>query len=274
MSTFRRLAAICAIALLSKLAIAQESVVKQEPIGPMACGPCAVVNSLTIAKSPALTKLPGETQLEKVRSFIEQFSSEDSLIYGKHRKVYSEKLGAADRDLRFMLSKFFEANGLGEVKGQYAVRDKDSSESKAAFVARAHRLLLESIETGFHPIVSVRAIAAEFNKQRDRHLWNSKGGHFVAVHEVGDLRDGSLSFPVVISDSGSGRLLTAYVYLDPARKSSVPMQFTADQDGKEVWSWERGENTLAILCPEMPLGTRNVMWYERTVIAVRYLITR
>lgn len=121
-------------------------------------------------------------------------------------------------------------------------------------------------------MLSVRALAAELNEQKNIHVWNSKGGHWIAIHSVGDLVNDGSSMSIEFSDSISGKRQTGTVFFNESRKASVPMQFDVDNTSNARWTWVTNQKTLELLSPQMPLGTKRVDWHQRTFIAVRYLI--
>lgn len=260
--------AICYFLLFPGLTTAQ---VRQNMIGENACGPCALINSLRAAdKTELLNQLGEESDEEKARQFIEQYGNLVSETYGNRRTAYTVENGATDSDMQLMLNTFLKDQGLGPMNGQYVERVED--ETNVAYVARIHELISQSLERGFHPLLSVRALAAEFGEDNGRFLWNSKGGHWIAVHEVGSISKDGLGFTIDFSDSLSGKNLTGYFYHEPYRKSTVPMTFTVDEEGNEIWNWKSSDQCMMLNSPGMPLGTARAKWYERTNIAIRYLI--
>ena len=81
--------------------------------------------------------------------------------------------------------------------------------------------------------------------------------------------------PIKFSDSISGKMQAGVVYSDSGRPDAdVPMTFIVNADGKEDWKWVPADRTLSLFAPTMPLGTKRANWYERTFIAMRYLIYR
>ena len=52
------------------------------------------------------------------------------------------------------------------------------------------------------------------------------------------------------------------------------MDFSVDENGKEKWNWISSFDALTIVCPELPLATVRAKWHERTLIVVRYIITK
>ena len=254
--------------------VESQTVVRQAGLGKNACGPCAVINSLSAINHSSLNQLTGSTGVDKARTFIERFGKEQSIIYGEFRTAYSNEHGASDRDLKAMLDRFLERHGDKPTQGQYLVRDAKSSEDGTSFVARAHRLISSSIDARFHPIVCVRALTAEKQTESSEFVWNSKGGHFVTIHHVGNLSQDGLGFMVSLSDSLSGKRIDGFIYLDKTRKAVVPMDFSVDENGKEKWNWISSFDALTIVCPEMPLETVKAKWHERTLIVVRYIITK
>lgn len=246
-------------------------VLQQSEIGKNGCGPCAVINSLQFAQnSKALNALDGKSSLEKARSFIATYGNALSIPYGAARTAYSDANGTADVDLDSMVRRFFEDNKMPPVIGCHIQRKEN--ETGTSFVKRFRDLVSHSIDRGFHPVLSVRALAAEYNKSEDRYFWSSKGGHCIAIHSIGKIGNKGLSVTIDFSDSLSGELQSGLVYLELDRPAQVPLTFTVNDKGNEQWNWVKNDETLTFIAPIMPLGTKRTKWMERTFIAMRYLI--
>ena len=247
------------------------SVIKQSKIGENGCGPCAVINSLQLSgNSRALNELNGKSGLEKTRAFIAEYGNIPSILYGDRRTAYSDDNGCADVDLTNMFNRFAKDNKLPLITGTHIQRNKN--ETAIDFVRRFRDTVSRSIDNGFHPILSVRALAAEYNKSINKHVWNSKGGHWIAIHSIKEIENDGASVTIQFSDSLSGELQSGFVYLDLNRPASVPLTFTVNQDGDVQWEWVKSSETLTLMSPGMPLGTKRAKWMERTFIAIRYLV--
>lgn len=245
--------------------------IKQSEVGPNTCGPCAAVHSLYRSGSQnVLDRLSGQSKVEKAKSLIAKYGGMASIPYGERRTAYTKQNGATDVDMRAMVNRLLQDANEKEVVGTFLVREDE--ESEVEFVARVQRMVSESIGAGFHPLLSVRALAAEFDEKRDKPVWNSKGGHWIAIHDVQPLS--KTEFVFRFSDSIAGEELAGIAYLEQSRPAVVPITFTVDDDGKEVWNWIPNKKTLTIVSPGMPLGTKNAEWHERTLICARYLILR
>lgn len=246
-------------------------VLDQSAIGPNGCGPCAVINSFKAADNTrALNALKGATLLKKAQSFIADYGTLPSVPYRGRRNAYSDANGIADADLLNMLNRFASNHQLPPLLGRHIHRK--SKESARGFVRKFHNRILRSIDRGFHPILSVRALAAEYDTSRNGYVWNSKGGHWLAIHSAGDIENNGLSFAITFSDSLSGKIYSGLVSIDLDRPAKVPLNFTVDSNGKEQWNWVKNDTTLTLVAPGMPLGTKRANWNERAFIALRYLI--
>lgn len=250
-------------------------VIEQAEVGPNTCGPCAIVHSFFFADNrQALEALQGETNTQKASWFCETFGTIDSVAFNGTRPAYLVKDGIADVDLHAMLDRFIADAQCDPVTGGPIRLNPDIEEQQRDFVARVHRQIRESIDAGFHPLLSIRALAAQYSEERERPLWNSKGGHWIAIHGVEPLGDEGLGFLIHFSDSLSGERQTGYVMFNDHRRAVVPLTFTVDEEGNEVWDWVTNSQTLELVAPGMPLGTVRAEWHERTFIALRYLIYR
>ena len=263
-------AAIAMLLTFAAVLPQRHEVLKQAEIGSMGCGPCAVINGLqAMNRNHLLESLNGDTALDKAKSFIDSYGGLPSKIY-PDREVYTEKHGMTDVDLKQALNTFLNKAEVSSVEGCYLVRHDD--EEKKAFVKRVHGLLNDSLDLKFAPLLFVRPAVAEYDGERDQHLWNSKSGHIIAIESVGEISEDGLGFLIHFSDSLSGERLTGYVYLDTFRKCTVPMKFTVDDNGDEQWDWISGENCLMLTAPGIPLYTSKAHWYQRTYIALRYIL--
>lgn len=249
---------------------ADSDLIVQDKVGRNTCGACALVHSLTKAKNiSALNKLEGQNSIEKAKGFIKRLDSLTSPVYNNLKPIYQPNSGIADIDLLIQINKLLIEASKPEVKGKFIQR---AEESPKDFVKQTHKTLTDSIKNGFHPLLSIRAMAAEYSEKNKKFLWNSKGGHWVAVHKIGPLS--KLGFTITFSDSLTGEMKEGYINAELHRGAAVPMNFTVDEQGKEQWEWVSNEKTLQLTSPEMPLGTKRAKWHERTFIAIRYLIYR
>lgn len=255
----------------------EAQVLNQWAIGEKGCGPCAVTNSLIGAHSSELLEaLEGTRAIEKTRSFIQKYGSAESKKYREHRTCYSAQHGTADIDLEHMVNEFLRENEQPAVDGTHIQRD--DYERTRTYIRRIHALLEDSIKADFHPLVSVRALAAEKAETDDdepeKYVWNGKGAHWIAVRSVGEITDDGQGFVINFADSLSGRKLSGFIHVQRHRPAAVPMTFTVNDDGKEDWNWVYSRECLMINAPGMPLGTVDAKWHERTFTALRYLIFR
>lgn len=247
-------------------------VLNQSPIGRNACGPCAVINSLQLAKrTHLLSKLKGSTPLDKARDLISRYGSADSVQYGKRRTAYSEANGTSDKDLHVMLDQFLKDCQVSPLNGRHIVANETS---EVELISAFREMVALSIDQGFHPLMSIRALSANLTEGEEKHTWNSLGGHWVAIHAIGKISSEGLSVPIEFSDSLSGELQTGLVVYNTSRLAEVPIQFTVDEQGSTNWTWVSNQKTLELVSPGMPIGTKRAKWHERTFIAIRYLIFR
>ena len=259
------------VLLISVCCHVEAPVVCQVPMGRNACGPCAGLNSLIQAKNVRiLDSLAGDSGLDKSRSFALHFGASDSSISGIHRTAYSDEHGTADADLSLMVNRLFQNSAAPGVASNYLVRE--AGETPSDFVMRVQSNFDASIRAGFHPLLSLRAVAAQYDKASESNSWNSMGGHWVAVHGVDAASDDGLSFVIHFSDSLTGEMQTGFVYFNKHRRAKVPMQFTVNSEGREEWNWVSITDALTLVAPGMPLGTRRAQWNERAFITLRYAI--
>ena len=267
MKTISLIAATLLI-LLSEFAAAQ--ILDQSPVGSMACGPCAFVNSLYASKATqSISALRGDSILDKAYSFIESYGSAKSIPFGEDRTAYSTDHGVCDVDLHAMIKAFAEDNQLPVPDGDFIVRLEN--ESSDMFLGRIQELLTNSIDNGFHPLICVFDIVAEYNESREKHVWNTKGGHWIAIHSVGEPGKDSLGFTIEFSDSGTGELKTGVAFLDP-RKAVAPLTYSVNKNRRVEYDWISNTKTLSLLAPGMPMRTKSAKFHQRTFIAIRYLI--
>ena len=283
-SAFNRLASSVFIPLLVFFAVlslhncVEAQVLSQWSIGEKGCGPCAVINSLIGTRDAELLEaLEGRRAVDKARSFIREYGDAESVKYREHRKCFSRDHGTADLDLQHMINTFLRENEGVPVQGMHVQRA--DWERTHRYIRRIHAILDGSISAKFHPIVSVRALAAEKADEPDENgdekfVWNGKGAHWITVNSVGKISQDGLGFVMNFSDSISGRKLSGYIHVERHRAAVVPMTFTVNDEGKEEWDWVSSKQCLMINAPGMPLGTVQAKWQQRTFTVLRYLIYR
>ena len=258
---------ICLLALTS----GDRQVLNQHEVGLNTCGPCALINSLQRSNAQdMLDAVEGETDIEKAQWFTRVYGRLPSVVYTDDRHSYAQDTGIADQDLKYLVNHFLEDHDKPLVDGGYIVRNE--MEADAGFVERIYSQIQTSLDAGFGPLLSIRALAAQKTEDPSRRVWNSLGGHWIAIHGVERIEDSPTSFLIHFSDSLSGKHQTGIVSLNLHRKAVVPMTFTLDEEKKEVWDWVSNVNTLELLAPDMPLGTTRADWDERTFIAIRYIV--
>ena len=237
----------------------------------MGCGPCAIINSyLASESSKPLNHLNGKTNLDKVQTLIDDYGSVPSIYYGDAQMAYSPTKGTTDIDLLAMINSLSRDCGLLSLVGEHVMRK--SGESQEEFINRIQKCISTSIANGFHPLIIVRPVVAEYNASKKKYLWEGKSGHWVAIHRVGALDQQSSGFSIEYSDSLTGELKTGIAYSEMDRKAVVPLRFTIDEKGKHDWEWVPNTQTLTLFTPNMPLATKEAKWNERSFIAIRYLI--
>lgn len=253
----------------------EPAVLNQGEVGRNTCGPCALVNSLRGDRNgDALNAMEGDTDLDKAIWFTQTYGSFPSIVYNDDRESYNPNTGIADRDLKHLINRFMEESDQQVLTGSYVTRNDAASEEDAAFLDRIYSQIQGSIDAGFAPLLSIRALAAQENKDASRHVWNSLGGHWIAIHDVERVEGSTTSLLINFSDSLSGKRQTGFIFLNQHRRAVVPMAFTVDEDSNEQWDWISNTQTLELLAPDLPLGTTRAQWHERTFIAVRYLLYR
>lgn len=272
MIRFHDVLPVLSLVLACGLAVRAEAppVVSQEGIGENACGPCAAVNAWLRwpAAGGLLAGLDGGSPREMVGSLIRAEGAAVSVVYGAPRLAYSEPHGTADADMLAMMNARHAKAGMAKLQGVHL--EAGDGETAEHFHGRVRELVRGSLAAGFPPILSVRAMVASPGKD-GKNVWNSLGGHWVVLTALPCGKDATGSY-VRIVDSLSGRELGAYFHSGHPRACTMPMDFTLDGEGKEVWRWVKGDRCHFLSVPGMPLATARAPWDQRTEMVVRYLI--
>lgn len=244
-------------------------VLGQDDFGNMACGPCAVINTLLQGDDEdSLQKLQGDTMLEKAKDFAERFGQEPSIDY-KGRTAYSEEEGSTDKDLLEMVNRFRAESNLPPMEGTYLERRQ--GEKQTVFENRVHFLIQRSIAKGFPPLLAIRSASVELREKTSEYLWYVHSGHWVSVVELTKVDD-DISL-IQVADPADGRLMNGTIFSPSPRGCLVPMTYEVDENDETEWDWVGGDSCFFLSMPAMKLGTHQKSFHERTIIALRYLIT-
>jgi hypothetical protein len=250
----------------------RHSILVQKAMGPMACGPCAFLNSLMQAGDDvSLDKLGPGTPIEKAKRFANQFGASESVVYGKNRSKYSNESGVANQDLLLMVNEFRRNCYLPLLSGEYILKSND--ESSQEFARRIFGSIEASIAAGFPPLLHVRSVKAnQAGKGGGDYLWYGIIGHWVCILKIEALDDHV--FALKIADSWTGKVIGGLLYTQEPRNAVVPMTYEVTEEGKEFWKWEESNRCMFIAAPSLPLGTLEAEWYQRTYLAAQYIITQ
>jgi hypothetical protein len=248
------------------------SILAQQAMGQMACGPCAFLNSLMQAGDViSMDKLGPGTPIEKAKRFAYQFGASESVVYGKDRSKYSNEEGVANQDLLLMINEFRKNCYLPLLSGEYIL--KGNNESSQEFSRRIFGSIEASIAAGFPPLLHIRSVKAnQVGKEVDDYLWQRIVGHWVCILKIEAL-DAHV-FALKIADSWTGEVIGGLLYTHEPRNAVVPMTYEVTEKGEELWRWEKSNRCMFITAPSLPLGTTEAKWYQRTYLAAQYLISK
>ena len=249
-------------------------VVPQKSIGPMACGPCSLLNALKFggrAERTAVGEITGADDLAKVRHLIEEYGRGASEAY-PDRPRYREKGGMCDLEMLGMVNDCLANVSLKKVEG--APLDHTELKSPGEHLRDIHARLRHSLDTGFPPLVIIRSFVAKAvespQKGADAYQWWGMTGHWMAVIDLPKrLTPGALSFTMKVADSWTGVPQDCFVYEEQFRN------FTAAKGDDRKWIWPTVERPyLVAVMPALPLGTKDTPWYLRSNIVLSYGIYR
>jgi len=259
---------------LPRLAGEQPAVVPQKTIGPMACGPCALLNALNFGgkdERAAAVDIEAEGNIAKVQKLIEDYGHVPSDVY-PDRQRYREKGGMSDLEMLGMVKDFINDAGLKEVEG--ASLDRLQALKAGEHLREVHARLRRSLDAGFPPLVIIRSFVikpVEKPKQgADPFEWWGKTGHWLAVIDLPKkLEPGALSFTMKVADSWTGVPQDCFVYEEQFRN------FTAAKGDDRKWIWPTVERPyLLVTMPALPLGMQESPWYLRSNVVLSYGIYR
>lgn len=250
----------------------EQVVVRQEKIGDMACGPCAVCNMIAWGSQDLRqcgATLPGETPDQRASALIEKYGSRASMTYLKGRNRYTAEHGIVAEDLCGFINDFLGEHGTVRVQGDYLDRTKD--EPPGDHLRRVHSLLSKSLKDGVPPIVDLRSFVAR--PAGWDYKWEGLMGHFVAVIGIDPaIEEGESGFRFRYADSYTGLIETAHVHVERARNFSATRAFSVSPDGMEQWEWITDYPYLVVTSPSLRLLTQKEPWHARTMIVLRYAV--
>jgi len=240
----------------------------------MACGPCALLNSLNFGgkdERAAAAAIEAEGDIAKVKQIIEDYGRGPSDVY-PDRPRYRDKGGMSDLEMLGMVNDFFSDAELGEVEG--ASLDRLQVLKPGEHLREVHARLRRSLEAGFPPLVIIRSFIVKPvekpKKGADPFQWWGKTGHWLAVIDLPKkLEPGALSFTMKVADSWTGAPQDCFVHEEQFRN------FTAAKGDDRHWTWPAVERPyLLVTMPALPLGTNEAEWYLRTNVVLSYGIFR
>ena len=254
---------LCFLTLLI-LVDAQETL-NQDLVYKVACGPCAIVNQLqfgTEKEQDALRKLKGGSKAQKAKEIIKRYGKRQSPNYRDGRPVFRED-GMSSPDLLRMVNWVRGDKSLPELAGDYLNRGEN--EELEDHLARVHRQLKESLDSGTKPIISFRSFTPKYYDELEEWLWSPLMGHFVTVISVPDqIEEGEKGFRFRFADSATGKIETGYAHLSEARN------FVAQRGDKVNWEWKKDRPFLLVTAPSLRLKTQKSEWFLRTIITLDY----
>jgi hypothetical protein len=249
---------------------ASKPILAQAGVGDMACGPCALYNCMTWgdAKLQQIAeRLPGDDAAAKVRGLIKEYGTRTSEAYGEPEARYTDKRGITWVDMQHFADDLLREQRVTGVAGGYLDREKD--ETPAAQARRVHRLLRNSLQAGFPPLIAFRSFVARQGAKDKEFLWNGLLGHWVTLVELPDrLAENEKGFRFGYVDPGSGKLEYGYVFAEEARN------FTAAKGDMKKSAWIPDRPFLLVTAPSLRLKTQEAPWYARTTIILNYAVVR
>jgi hypothetical protein len=244
----------------------QKPVLTQTAIGERASGPCALVNCFRWgdAKLGALIdRVPGRTDHDRAHHIIKKYGGRPSEENGDGKLRYDEKMGSSWVDMCYLVNDLLRDHDLKAVQGNYLDRGKD--EGLRRHLQRVHRLLAQSLDAGFPPIVSVRAFYAK--DYGNEFKWDSLEVHWVTLVEIAPvLAANEMGFRFGYADSATGRIDYGYAYVDEARN------FAAAKGNFAKGEWLDNRPFVVVTAPSLRLLTEAVPWSSRTTIILNHAI--
>ena len=244
---------------------AKPLVVSQGIVHKFSCGPCALVNQLQLGtekEQDALRKLKGSSSAQKAKEIIKRYGKRQSPNYRDGRPVFRED-GMSSPDLLRMVNWLRGDKSLSELAGDYLNRAEN--EELEDHLARVHRQLKESLDSGTKPIISFRSFTPKYYDELEEWLWSPLMGHFVTVISVPDqIEEEEKGFRFRFADSATGKIETGYAHLSEARN------FVAQRGDKVNWEWKKDRPFLLVTAPSLRLKTQKSEWFLRTIITLDY----
>jgi hypothetical protein len=245
-------------------------IVGQAKIGNMACGPCALYNCLNWGDAKlqqVADRLPGEDAAAKVRGLIKEYGTRSSEAYGEPETRYTDKRGITWVDMRHFADDVLRAHRAGGVGGSYL--DRRQREQPAEQAHRVHRILRQSLDAGFPPLIAFRSFVAKQASKDKEFLWEGLLGHWVTLVELpAKLADNEKGFRFGYVDPDTGKLEYGYAHAEEARN------FTAAKGDMKKSEWVSNRPFLLVTAPSLRLKTQEAPWFARTTIVLNYAVVR
>ena len=249
-----------------------QQIVSQNEISEDACGPCAMITALANSKyRDALTRMKGDTLIEKAQAIIDEFGSLPSVTYQDQPRFGSFGYGMAPEDISATFSDVAKKLNIDvSLEGMYLERREN--ESLSGQLERVHSMFLQSLDRGMPVVTSFRSFIASESGNTDeqgnkKFLWYGKGNHYVTIVGVQpELRPNERGFSIEYLDTDSHQKAFGYVYFDQVRN------FTAIRGNIKHFKWLKNRPFLCAVLPSLDLKTSAAPFYQRSVITLSYAI--
>ncbi len=234
-----------------------------------ACGPAAVANSLVFGTEPmrqAWGNFVGGDDRTRLRFLVDRwFRSRASLEFPTKKRLAID--GVLEEDLAAACAEMSRDLRLPLLQGTYL--DRLAGEKSPAFLARVHEALLESVENGVPPILSLKSYVARRLERLDGGVgWMVAEHHCVVVTGVrSSLRPGDLGFSVDLIDPNGGYQTSAFIYAENQ------LNFRALKGSEGNGKWLSGRPYLLVQAPGvLSIRPDKAEWQDRIIVTANYLI--
>lgn len=246
------------------------AIISQQLYSNTACAPTAVLNALRFGNEnlqSLYSRIEGNDAKQKLHSIIEKFGQKKSHVKEKS-VLFDNKVGMKADDILPFYNHILETFSHEPVQGLYF--DKLAGETTLEHLKRIHRLLLNSIKSGYPPVISLRSFAAQRDTSDNSFKWQGVSAHVIVITRIpANLESFQKGFSFTFIDPESGTLSEAYLHIEEIRGFAA-----IKGSGETNFVWLDGSPFLLITGPILNLNSNQQEWHCRTIITFNYGVGR
>lgn len=246
------------------------AIISQQLYSNTACAPTAILNALRFGNDnlrSLYSRLAGNDAKQKLHAIIEKFGHKNSHVEAQNA-LFDNKVGMKADDILPFYNHILKVFKHEPVQGLYF--DKLASETTHDHLRRTHSLLLDSIKSGYPPVISLRSFAAQRDTNDNSFKWQGVSAHVIVVTRIpASLEPFQKGFSFTFIDPESGSLSEAYLHIEEIRGFAA-----IKGSGETNFVWLDGSPFLLVTGPILNLNTNQQEWHCRSIITFNYGVGR